>query len=373
MSNLTPVAARLEIDLDHEYLRMQNEWFFKWHFIGKDGPVEIDSFNGRSIHYGGIGYSGTARDVYWDTIQRYSRQKVGLLFDALEEQLGKYPLDVKERTLLEAEGLIIGFTAKIRRAAVEKDRILRGNGIEFPPPHDAGHWDGARKEDIESRTATLRAIYCEPRINIEGNEMSLRSMMKDKVTLVKKDGSICRDNIPALVTADQVTTFAADLPIEVGDHFLRHLPNGLVEDFIVIKPDYYGAVGSIQPHFQVKVRRSDEPAASPQTIIAHFTGDNSRMYVNSTDNSVNITSAISKDELSNFLIQIKQSMPALPPEQQVAIKDSLSILEAETAKPEAQQSKIRAALLSIKTVCEGAAGNLVASGIIGLISRMMGG
>ena len=203
--------------------------------------------------------------------------------------------------------------------------------------------------------------------------MSLRSMMKDKVTLVKKDGSICRDNIPALVTADQVTTFAADLPIEVGDHFLRHLPNGLVEDFIVIKPDYYGAVGSIQPHFQVKVRRSDEPAASPQTIIAHFTGDNSRMYVNSTDNSVNITSAISKDELSNFLIQIKQSMPALPPEQQVAIKDSLSILEAETAKPEAQQSKIRAALLSIKTVCEGAAGNLVASGIIGLISRMMGG
>jgi hypothetical protein len=40
--------------LDAEYLRMQNEWFFKWHHIGGDSVVEIDGFDGRMIRYGGI-------------------------------------------------------------------------------------------------------------------------------------------------------------------------------------------------------------------------------------------------------------------------------------------------------------------------------
>src|SRR5258706_12656096 len=80
MSTLTPVGARLQMALDAEYLRMQNEWFFKWHHIGADSVVEIDGFDGSMIRYGGIKFSGTARDVYWSTIQRYARQKVGQLF-----------------------------------------------------------------------------------------------------------------------------------------------------------------------------------------------------------------------------------------------------------------------------------------------------
>jgi hypothetical protein len=78
------------------------------------------------------------------------------------------------------------------------------------------------------------------------------------------------------------------LPIEVGDHFLRQLPSGLVDDYIVTDPGYRsGVAGAMPPHFQVKVRRSDAPAAPPQTIIANFHGPNSRMNVNSTDSSAN--------------------------------------------------------------------------------------
>jgi hypothetical protein len=68
MSTLTPIGARLQTTLDAEYLRMQNEWFFKWHHIGRGGGVEIDGFDGRMIRYGGIKFSGSARNVYWGTI-----------------------------------------------------------------------------------------------------------------------------------------------------------------------------------------------------------------------------------------------------------------------------------------------------------------
>ena len=110
---------------------------------------------------------------------------------------------------------------------------------------------------------------------------------KEKVTLVKKDGTTSRSDIPAVVSPRQIITFTTDLPIEVGDHFLRQLPNGLVEDYVVDDPGYHNGIGPIPPNYQVKVHRSDAPTAPPQTIIANFHGANSRMNVNSTDNSSN--------------------------------------------------------------------------------------
>ena len=58
---------RLEIGRAAEYLYMINEWFFKWHQIGYERIVLIDS-NGRMVSYGGIKFRYTDRDVYWATI-----------------------------------------------------------------------------------------------------------------------------------------------------------------------------------------------------------------------------------------------------------------------------------------------------------------
>jgi hypothetical protein len=79
----------------------------------------------------------------------------------------------------------------------------------------------------------------------------------------------------------------------------------MVEDFVVSDPGYHsGIAGAIPPTYQVKVRRSGAPAASPQTIIANFHGPNSRMNVNSTDNSVNIVSDVSGEQLAGFINQM---------------------------------------------------------------------
>jgi hypothetical protein len=148
---MTPIGSRLYISLNDEYLRMQNDWFFKWHSIGGERAVEIDSFLGKPIVYGGIKFDGTARLVYWVTIQRYLNKKIGSIFDSLEEELRKYPLEVKAKALTEAQWIVGQFSGKIQRAAIEKDRILRGNGIEFPPEYDAGHWQGCGTGDIQAR------------------------------------------------------------------------------------------------------------------------------------------------------------------------------------------------------------------------------
>ena len=369
---MTPVGSRLFNSLNDEYLRMQNDWFFKWHSIGGPRAVEIDSFLGKPIYYGGIKFSGSARLVYWDTIQRYLRKKIGAIFDGLEEELKKYPLEIRAEALTEARWVVGQFAGKIRKVAIEKDRILRGNGIKFPPEHDAGRWQGCHDGDIEGRVEGLRRIYCDLKQDVGGVEVSLQSLMQDKVTLVKKDGTVFRTDIPATVSTGQIITFARDLPIEVGDHFLRQLPNGLVDDYIVFDPGYHsGIAGAIQPHYQVKVRRSDAPAAPPQTIIANFHGPNSRMNVNSTDNSVNVVSGISGEHLAGFIAQVRASMTALPAEHQKAIAVPLTVLEAEARSGAPSQPKIRSALLTIKSVAEGAAGNLVASGIGALIGQML--
>lgn len=159
---MTPIGLRLINSLNDEYLRMLNEWFFKWHSIGGSRGVEIDSFLGKPIFYGGIKFDGSARLVYWDTIQRYLRKKIGSIFDSLEEELNKYPPEIRTEALTEARWAVSQFAGKIRRAAIEKDRILRGDGIKFPPEHDSGHWQGCHAEDIEARVEGLRRIYCDP-------------------------------------------------------------------------------------------------------------------------------------------------------------------------------------------------------------------
>lgn len=374
MSTLTPIGARLQIALDAEYLRMQNEWFFKWHHIGRDSVTEIDAFDGRMIKYGGIKFSGTARDVYWSTIQRYARQKVGQLFDEIEIDLQKYPLEIRSKALNESQSLIRLFVAKIRKAAVEKDRILRGNGFEFPPQQDLGNWAGAQASDIESRTATLRHIYYELEVAKGGDAMGLRDLLRDKVTLVKADGTVIRHDIQAQVSAGRIITFDADLPLEPGDHLLRLIPSGLVEDYVVDDPNFTMGIGGIPSSFQSKVHRSREAAAPSQQVIQritnHFHGDNSRVTFGA-DNSVNVVNTATPLAVANLMEQIKPYVASLPEPQRTEIAAPLKLLEDEIRTGSPESSKLQGILRSILTIVEGAAGNLIAAGIQTMVMKLL--
>lgn len=355
---------------------MVNEWFFKWHHIGSQSVTHIDSFDGRMISYAGIKFSGSAQDVYWSTIQRYARQKVGELFDHLEIDIQRYPVEIRSRALNEALGLIRQFVTRIRRQTVEKDRILRGDGINFPKERDMGRWAGVLTTDLEARIDTLRHIYCDLPATGGGADMPFDDMLNDRVTLVKKDGSVVKDNIKCVVTSGKIQIHDAMLPIEVGDHLLRKLPNGLVEDYIVENPQLHSGLGSIKAFYIVDVRRTDAPAAQPATIIqritAHITGANSRLTIG-TDNSVNSNTEISGLQVASLLEQLKPSLAALPEAQRTKIAEPIKLLEGEIHSGKPDQSKLRSGLLTMKSIAEEAAGNLVATGVVAMIVHMLGG
>lgn len=157
---MTPMAERLSVALDAEVRRMEDKWFFEWHFIGRDDPVVMDDFRGGFIHYRGIMFDGTAHMVYWDTIVFYLRKKVSELFDAVEKGIQPYPADLRATAITECQSLISGFAARIKNAAIDKDRILRGNGLTFPPRDETHSWEGADNKAIANHADGLRAVYC---------------------------------------------------------------------------------------------------------------------------------------------------------------------------------------------------------------------
>lgn len=154
---MTPTATRLRERLDARRLWFQNEWFFKWHFIGKDGPVDIDSFDGRHIHYGGVKFSDTARDIYWQTVVRGVRQEITSQFAWVDQEVRNYNDETALRAIDECAGQLASFVRAIRREAVKKDRILRGDGINFPTENDAGRWEGTSDREIQAQAEALKA------------------------------------------------------------------------------------------------------------------------------------------------------------------------------------------------------------------------
>lgn len=154
---MTPTATRIKVRLDERRRWFHNQWLFKWHHIGRDGPVDIDTFDGGHAHYSGIGFVGSPRQVYWDALPRGIRKEISDQFSWLDAEVRNYNHETALRAIDECAGQIASFVRAIRRAAVEKDRILRGDGTNFPPEDDAGHWDGTSGPEIQAQAEALKA------------------------------------------------------------------------------------------------------------------------------------------------------------------------------------------------------------------------
>ena len=153
---MTLTAAQLKFRLDQRLRWFHNEWFFKWHHIGRERIVEIDMFDGRYARYGGIKFSGSACDVYWDAIARGLRKEIVEQFAWIEERVGVYARAPAETAINECANLLTEFANSVRRAAVEKDRILRGDGINFPLERDRGIWVDSSPGEIALQAEALK-------------------------------------------------------------------------------------------------------------------------------------------------------------------------------------------------------------------------
>lgn len=86
--------------------------------------------------------------------------------------------------------------------------------------------------------------------------------------------------------------------------------------------------------------------------------------------SVHISTGL--DSWSNVLCQIKSAIPSLPQPLQSALAPTVSAIEGELASPSPQPAQLKALAESTIRTCEGAAGNLIAAGIVALLSKLIG-
>ena len=136
------------------------------------------------------------------------------------------------------------------------------------------------------------------------NRSPLSITETDRVTIRKPDGTVVRENIPALVTQKGIQISDTSVPICVDDIIERKLPSGLVDEFLVLDPGYHASPhpGLRIDRYMVKYRRTDAPPRPPYGVTfnnSHF-GGNSRVNLNSVDKSQNTIGATSGDVAEIF-------------------------------------------------------------------------
>jgi hypothetical protein len=80
-------------------------------------------------------------------------------------------------------------------------------------------------------------------------------------------------------------------------------------------------------------------------------------------NNQTANAAVPVDQILDLVTQTRASINALPAHSQEAATPLLNELEHEARRPQPDRSALTKSLKSLATVCEGAGGNLLATGI----------
>ena len=152
--------------------------------------------------------------------------------------------------------------------------------------------------------------------------MNISRLLKDRVTLVKKDGRRF-EKLPASVQSGLIFTANPKIPIEDGDQFERQLPSGIVDVFTVVDSGFQQGLHSIPSLYQSKVRKntaesspSPRPAAEPQAVY-NLIGPNARVNIQSSDSSTNVVSVESAVLFDDLRETIRESSLDSTVEQQL--------------------------------------------------------
>jgi hypothetical protein len=121
--------------------------------------------------------------------------------------------------------------------------------------------------------------------------MDFLDLCNEKVTIERQDASRF-ENVPAHVSRETILIPDAKIPIKSGDAILRQLPSGLVERLIVVEPGLLAKLYEVSAHYQIKYRREGQKPADNPGYQIHVSGNNSRVNIGSTDNSINAVNTV---------------------------------------------------------------------------------
>lgn len=120
--------------------------------------------------------------------------------------------------------------------------------------------------------------------------MSFASLMRDKVNVLKADGTKHEGIKCSVSGSDTITIMSPTFTVDHDDLIVRTTSLGQDETYKVIDPKFSeGHSGAIPPHYKLKVKKLGIPEAKAavQSITYNFNGHNARVNNSSVDNSVN--------------------------------------------------------------------------------------
>ncbi|MFJ1227762.1 hypothetical protein [Yersinia proxima] len=134
----------------HEIDQKLTNLIHKWHHLKTGLPMKVDKHDGTQIYYQGIAFKGSPVDVFWGGF--------------IEPYLESYSIIVLEQTsslavecqfpvsasVEEAKSLLLVMVRRVYSEMAETDRILRGDGINFP-----------EKRDVTGKIESMSHAICE--------------------------------------------------------------------------------------------------------------------------------------------------------------------------------------------------------------------
>ncbi|MFM0741973.1 hypothetical protein PQQ51_32495 [Paraburkholderia xenovorans] len=111
-------------------------------------------------------------------------------------------------------------------------------------------------------------------------------------------------------------------------------------------------------------------------VSQQFFIQNAGVVGNVTDNATvtnnqTVHGSLSVDRVFDLVSQAKSALSGLPSEMAAKASEILNEIDRESHCPTPNEGKLRVALTSLRTVCEGTTGNLVASGITAAVTALL--
>ena len=137
--------------------------------------------------------------------------------------------------------------------------------------------------------------------------MDFSKDLKDSIDIIKNNGEIYK-NIKARCT-HTVIICLGNIPIEAGDVIQRSLPTGIQEKYRVKDPCFHSSYNKYPDHYQIRYERIEhfDNSRHQQNITIH--GDNTKIYNNSIDNSININTK--NNEIEKLIENLKKELDNL--------------------------------------------------------------
>lgn len=119
--------------------------------------LKIEGCRGEQIHYSGIEFSGSPRQVFWTFIRPCLEDVVGAVLAEAEEAGKKYTPEMARQGMDESAVLLKAFVAKVYTRMADIDRRLRGRGDpKSVEPYDPSTKIAEMDQHIEERAQAIK-------------------------------------------------------------------------------------------------------------------------------------------------------------------------------------------------------------------------